>query len=90
MGNTHPLYESPKREQNEKKYRILSGNQCICCMQPMKEGETLQVHMNINWVCVHNSITEEECKQKTGAESQGCFPIGNSCAKKMPKDFIIK
>ena len=44
--------------------------------------------MNENWVAVENSVTEENCKESTGADSQGCFSIGNSCAKKMPKGFV--
>ena len=89
MKLTTELYNSPQRDNNEEKYGILSDNQCICCMKPMKEGESRVVHMNTDWVVVHKSVTEEECKELTGAESQGCFPIGNSCAKKMPKDFIL-
>lgn len=85
---THPLYESPKKEQNEEKYGITPGNQCICCMKPMKDGETKVVHMNEDWLAVSNEVTEENCKELTGANSQGCFPIGNDCAKKMPKNFI--
>ena len=45
--------------------------------------------MNVNWRVVHNSVTEENCEELTGAESQGYFNVGNSCAKKMPKEFII-
>lgn len=81
------LYESPQRDKNEEKYGHLD-NQCICCMKPMKDGESKMVHMNTNWKAVENSVTEEECKELTGADSQGCFPIGNSCAKKMPKGFV--
>lgn len=89
MKLTTELYNSPQRDNNEEKYGTLSDNQCICCMKPMKEGELRVVHMNTDWVAVHKSVTEENCKELTGAESQGCFPIGNSCAKKMPKDFIL-
>ncbi len=86
---TYPLYESPKREHNETLYGHLDGNQCICCMKPIKPGESLRVHMNTDWLAVHNTITEDQCETLTGATSQGTFSIGNSCAKKMPKDFII-
>jgi hypothetical protein len=86
---THPLYESPTKERNEEKYGVTDKNQCICCMKPMKDGETKMVHMNENWLAVSNDVTEESCKVLTGANSQGSFPIGNSCAKKMPKNFII-
>lgn len=80
--NTKPLYESPMKERNEEKYGLLS-DQCICCGKPMKQGEKLYVHMNTNWEAVNPTIDELQCEQITGAESQGCFPIGNDCAKKM-------
>lgn len=86
---THPLYQSPQREVNEYKYGTMVDNQCICCMKPMKEGEVLRVHMNTNWEAVHNTISDEDCGKLTGADSQGTWEIGNSCAKKMPKGFII-
>lgn len=86
---THPLYESPMKERNEEKYGTLAENQCICCMKPMRKGDTKLVHMNTNWLAVSNEVSEENCEKLTGAKSQGCFEIGNDCAKKMPKEFII-
>lgn len=88
MKHTHPLYESPQKERNEEKYGTLAENQCICCMKPMALGETKMVHMNNAWLAVSNDVTEENCFELTGAKSQGCYNIGNSCAKKMPKNFI--
>lgn len=85
---TIELYESPKKEQNEEKYGLLT-DQCICCGKPMKSGEKLYVHMNTNWMAVNPSLTTENCFEYTGAESQGCFPIGNDCAKKM-RGFTFK
>lgn len=81
------LYESPMKERNEEKFGHLS-NQCICCFKPMKEGEVKMVHMNTNWKAMHNSIKDEKDAEINGYQSQGYFPIGNSCAKKMPKSFI--
>jgi len=80
--NTKTLYESPMKERNIEKYGEII-NQCICCGKPMKNGEKLYVHMNTDWLAVNPSIDENQCKELTGAESQGCFPIGNDCAKKM-------
>ena len=79
---TKELYESPMKERNEEKYGLLT-EQCICCGKPMKKGEKLYVHMNTDWQAVNPTISETDCKELTGAESQGCFPIGNDCAKKM-------
>jgi hypothetical protein len=55
----------------------------------MKGGENLNVHMNTDWMAIASHITEETCLEMTGAESQGVFPIGNDCAKKMI-GFTIK
>jgi hypothetical protein len=82
------LYESPVKERNLDKYGELS-DQCICCGKPMKSGESLFVHMNSDWMAVAPHITEETCVEITGADSQGLYPIGNDCAKKMV-GFTVK
>lgn len=91
MELTKPLYESPQKEANEEKFGLLT-NQCICCGKPMKDGEKLFVHMSTDWVAVHPSIPAEKFSELfDGAESQGCFPIGNDCAKKMKGfTFLLK
>ena len=85
---TKDLYESPMKERNEDKYGY---GGCICCCKPINnQDDCYYVHMNTNWVAVSPSIvTEENCLELTGAESQGCFPIGNECAKKMT-GFVFK
>lgn len=89
---TKELYESPMRERNLDKYGHAS-NQCICCGKPMSEKDLLEgyfVHMNTDWVAVNPQVvTDDNIIELTGAESQGCFPIGNDCAKKM-KGFAYK
>lgn len=82
MENTKPLYESPKKEQNNEKYGEF-GSECVCCGRPMAAGPCKWVHMNENWVAVHPSIPDEKVEEITGNKSQGAFPIGNECAKKM-------
>lgn len=54
----------------------------------MKDGETKLVHMNERWLAVNLEVDETNCETLTGNKSQGFFSIGNSCAKKMPKNFI--
>lgn len=82
------LYHSEKREQNQERYGD-SDDQCICCMKPMKAGETKMVHMNTAWVAVNQDIvTEDNCEKLTGYKSQGFFKVGNSCARKMGKAFV--
>lgn len=82
MTLTKELYESPLKERNEEKYGS-SCDTCICCGKPMKKGQRLYVQMNTKWLAVNPTIPEEKFLEMTGAESQGCFPIGNDCAKKM-------
>lgn len=90
MNKTTELYESPKRQQNENKYGILAGPQCICCMKPIETPKSAySVHMNTDWLAVHPSISEDLCAAETGSESQGWFDIGPECAKKM-QGFVIK
>lgn len=82
MENTKPLYESPKKEQNNEKYGEF-GSECICCGRPMAAGPCKFVQMNTNWEAVNPSIPEEKFREMFDADSQGAFPIGNECAKKM-------
>lgn len=87
-SHTMELYESPKKEQNNRNYGEF-GAECICCGKPMKKGKCQFVQMNEGWVAVHPSVDENKFNQITGANSQGCFPIGNECAKKM-KGFTFE
>lgn len=79
---TRPLYESRNREANLERYG--DNHNCICCGKPMARGSHKWVHMNTDWMAVNPElVTEENCEEMTGAGSQGCFPIGNDCARKM-------
>lgn len=76
--DTMELYESPVRDRNEDKYGHSAGLQCICCMKPIKdESKCLWVQMSTDWEVVHPSVDESEF------DSQGAFPVGLDCAKKM-------
>ena len=81
-----PLYVSPARDGNYKRYGDCEA--CICCNRPMKKNEGKLIHMTIFHTALHNSILDESDATALGFYSQGYFPIGNSCAKKMPKEFI--
>jgi hypothetical protein len=80
------LYVSPMKDRNEEKHG-LHGNQCICCGQLMRDDEKLYVHMGTDWLAYN--VFEEEIIDNipyikgTKQITQGCFPIGNTCAKKM-------
>ena len=90
MNKTMPLYESPVKDRNERKYGISVEVQCICCMKPIKNpAGAYSVHMNTDWMVVHPSISEELCAAETDADSQGWFEVGPECAKHM-KDFTVK
>ena len=89
MELTIKLYESPKKDWNNE-HRGEYGLECICCGKPMAKGMVNWVHMNEAWVAVNPAVvTEENCKELTGNNSQGCFPIGTECAKKM-KGYTFK
>lgn len=79
---TMALYESPQKEQNNENYGEF-GSECICCGKPMAAGSCQWVHMNEKWQAVNPLLKEDEVEGVTGFRSQGCFPVGNECAKKM-------
>lgn len=79
---TKELYQSKSKEANNEKYGEF-GSECICCGKPMAKGPQKFVHMNECWVAIDPKIDTEECLAKTGFHSQGIFPIGSDCAKKM-------
>lgn len=83
------LYESEQKEANEAKYGLTS-NQCICCGKPMNKNEKFFVHMSTDWMAMHKTIVTEVDAEIEGLKSQGYYPIGNSCAKKMPSAYIHK
>ena len=85
---TMPVYFSPVRDRNEMKY---GTDGCFCCMRPLLNKEdSYHVHINTDMEALNPGlITEENCEELTGSESQGCFPVGNECAKKM-LGFVFK
>lgn len=80
------LYVSSVRERNLEKYGS-RGDQCECCGKLMKSTDTKLVHMGVDWMAynVEDTTIIDEIEYITGTdtESQGFFPIGNDCAKKM-------
>ena len=80
------LYVSPVKERNIEKFGQ-RGNQCECCGKLMKEDNHLMVHMGVDWIAYNvgdtTTINEVDFITGTDVESQGFFPIGNDCAKKM-------
>jgi len=56
-------------------------NECEYCGKKLGKNP-LYVHINTSGTIIPNDVTEEELSL-AGFESQGCFPIGQNCAKKL-------
>jgi len=62
-------------------HKTVGDNCCEYCGK--KHGKNpLYVHVTWRGTCVPNDVTEEELSA-FGEDSQGCFPIGSTCASKM-------
>lgn len=82
------LHESPNFEANGKLNKAGCDDRCVCCNKPLKSSEVRYfVHMTTDWLVT--DANEDELKL-AGYESQGCFPIGNECSKKVDKKFLIE
>lgn len=57
-------------------------NPCLCCGKEVKT-EKYFVHL-----CTDGNLTSEEDENKI-ENSQGLFPIGSECRKKLPKEFVF-
>jgi hypothetical protein len=86
---TSELYQSDNYEKNENLFKPGHTERCVCCNKPMKpEQVKYMVHMTTFWVAVD---TEDENEVlENGYQSQGFFPIGSECKKKMGKEFVFK
>ena len=84
MYKSKELYESAKKEANLNRYGDDSSS-CVCCGK--KTNKEIFVHMDTNWMVVENTLDEDDL-EKFGVESQGMFPVGPSCAKKVGKKFL--
>jgi len=82
---TKKLYESKAAARNEERYGI-TATSCICCNKPTNED--FFVHMSTEWEVIP-ALATDEILQQAGIVSQGLFPIGSSCAKKMGDKYII-
>jgi hypothetical protein len=69
------IWSNPKRKQTTQ------CNECEHCGRKVGKNP-LFVHIMTSGLIVPNGITEVDISS-IGEESQGCFPIGNGCAKKM-------
>jgi hypothetical protein len=58
-------------------------DECIIC------GKPTNINEKTKWVHITNEFFAVEIDY-SGDDSQGCFPIGNSCCKKLPKNLIFQ
>jgi len=80
------IYNSPMFKRNYDKFGDVDA--CCCCARPLNENECKRIHINIDNRAMVNTIVTEEDAVANGFISQGYMFIGNSCAKKMNKQFI--
>jgi len=67
-------------DRNEERYCKEGQDRCLICNAPMDvTDKTKYVHLLTSGL-----LTELD----EHPESQGAFPVGNSCIKKIPKKFI--
>ena len=80
------LYVSPMRERNLDKYGYDSDS-CECCGKKLNLDSCKMVHMGTDWMAYNTDdvtiIDGIAYITGTNVETQGFFPIGNDCAKKM-------
>lgn len=69
------LWGNPKRPDD------VQENCCEHCGKPLGKNP-LYVHVNTNGTILPNGVQEEDLPG-IGMQSQGCFPIGINCAKKL-------
>jgi len=69
------IWSNPKRPSG------IQSDECEHCGRKVGKNP-LYVHIMITGIIVPNGISEEDI-ESVGEQSQGCFPIGNGCAKKM-------
>lgn len=76
-------------EQQEKNInrtqKTTDNDECVCCKRPINNDGKFRVHMSTSWMMIHNDNNELDDN-----ESQGTFPVGNSCSKKIPKEYKFK
>lgn len=69
------IWSNPKRPSNTQ------VDECEHCGRKVGKNP-LYVHIMTSGIIVPNGITEDDI-EKIDEQSQGCFPLGNGCAKKL-------
>lgn len=58
---------------------------CLVCNRPMKDEDNTWAHMS-----VMGELFPADYDNWEDPDSQGCFPVGNSCKKKIPAAYLLK
>lgn len=77
---TTAIPQSPRYENNIDRLGEHS-NTCVCC--GLRTAEKNFIHATTDWLAI------DEKDSANVENSQGFFPIGPECAKKLPKEFIF-
>ncbi len=78
--STTKIPQSPRYDSNIERLGDHTDT-CICC--GLRTAEKLFIHATTDWEAI------DEIDEKKVPNSQGLFPIGPECAKKLPKQFIF-
>ena len=87
MPSQEELLKNAKVGNHETRY----NDSCFICNRPMKTSGTEKGSwVHLSWesgmiMNIEQSETDEGFEQ-----SQGYFPVGSDCAKKIPKRFVFK
>lgn len=82
-------YEIQERMQNLN-WKDSDNDECICCKRPLNSDNKFHIHMTTSGEVIHNEDSRVNDNTWLNDHSQGCFPIGNTCAKKIAKGYKFK
>jgi len=80
-----PDYNADQKEANEARVRDTHAGTCLICGRPLTRSAAdngYWVHMSTGWQIILPDDDE--------SDSQGCFPVGSECAKRIPTEYRIK
>jgi hypothetical protein len=84
MENLLKIDLNPLFSQAENHYNFKEDQEpCIICERPVNiNAKTKWIHMTTSLEAVERNYDQDD--------SQGCFPIGNDCCKKLPKNLVFE
>lgn len=76
-----------ERQANERKFRLsrTAVEPCFLCGRPLTEQAVENGYL-IHLTTADLLVPEDY----VGSDSQGCFPVGSECAKRIPADLKFK